>query len=109
MLTRLGVTFKQIVDPRASRGKRHELGAMMSLLVQGLATGRRVLRQVEALGEDLVREGTGPVGLRGPVSDTTLDRLLSQLKPEGLDKVLRQLVRTAYAFTGLEMEAYLKQ
>ncbi|ATB27578.1 hypothetical protein MEBOL_005910 [Melittangium boletus DSM 14713] len=68
---------------------------MLSLLVQGLATGRRVLRQVEALGADLVREGTGPVGLRGPVSDTTLDRLLSELKPEGLDKVLRQLVRTA--------------
>ena len=95
MLTRLGVTFKQIVDPRASRGKRHELGAMLSLLVLGMATGRRVLRQVEALGEDLVREATEPVGLRGRVSDTTLDRVLSQLKPEGLDKVVQQSVQTA--------------
>ena len=95
MLTRLGLTFKEIVDPRASRGKRHGLGALLSLLVVGMATGRRVLRQVEALGEDLVREGTEPKGLSGAVSDTTLDRLLSQLGPEGWDKVLQQSVRTA--------------
>ncbi|ATB32299.1 hypothetical protein MEBOL_005776 [Melittangium boletus DSM 14713] len=94
-MTRLAITFKQIVDPRASRGKRHGLGSILSLLVQGMATGRRVLRQVEALSADLVREGTEPEGLRGPVSDTTLDRLLSQLEPEGLDKVLQQSVRTA--------------
>jgi hypothetical protein len=91
----LGMTFKQIVDPRARRGKRHGLGALLSLLVLGMATGRRVLRQVEALGGDLVREGTEPEGLRGPVSDTTLDRVLSQLEPEGLDKVLQQSVQRA--------------
>jgi hypothetical protein len=62
-MTRLGVTFKEIVDPRARRGRRHDWGAMLGLLVQGMAVGKRVLRQVEALGEDLVREGTGPGGL----------------------------------------------
>ena len=91
----MGVTFKQIVDPRGRRGRRHEWDAMLGLLVQGLAVGKRVLRQVEALGEDLVREGTGPEGLRRPVSDTTLDRVLRQMKPEGLDKVLQQSVRAA--------------
>jgi hypothetical protein len=71
------------------------LSALLSLLVVGMATGRRVLRQVEALGEDLVREGTEPEGLRGRVSDTTLDRVLSRLEPEGLDKGVHQSVQRA--------------
>ncbi|HEX8439577.1 ISAs1 family transposase [Archangium sp.] len=90
MLTRLGLTFKGVKDPRARRGQRHPLGAMLTLLVQALAVGRRVLRRAEALGEDLLREGTAPEGLRRPVSDTTLDRLLGSLEPEGLEQEVYQ-------------------
>jgi hypothetical protein len=64
MLTRLGLTFKSVKDPRRERGKRHPLEALLSLLVQGLAVGKRVLRRLEDLSEDLVREGTAPEGLK---------------------------------------------
>ncbi len=59
MLTRLGLTFKGVEDPRKDRGERHGLEALLSLLVQGLAVGKRVLRRLEDLSEDLVREGIG--------------------------------------------------
>jgi hypothetical protein len=39
MMTSLGLTFKEVKEPRANRGKRHPLGAMLTLLV--LAVGRR--------------------------------------------------------------------
>ena len=58
MMTRLGLTFKGVKDPRARRGQRHPLEAMLTLLVLALAVGRRVLRRAEALGEDMLREGT---------------------------------------------------
>ncbi|QRK04921.1 ISAs1 family transposase [Archangium violaceum] len=93
MMTSLGLTFKGVKDPRARRGQRHPLAAMLMLLVQALAVGRRVLRHAEALGEDMLREGTAPEGLKRPVSDTTLDRLLGKLEPEGLEQEVEQLVR----------------
>lgn len=93
MMTSLGLTFKGVEDPRARRGQRHPLAAMLMLLVQALAVGRRVLRQAEALGEDMLREGTAPEGLKRPVSDTTLDRLLGSLEPEGLEQEVHQVVR----------------
>ena len=94
MMTSLGLTFKGVKDPRARRGQRHPLAAMLTLLVQALAVGRRVLRRAEALGEDMLREGTAPEGLKRPVSDTTLDRLLGSLAPEGLEQEVEQLVRS---------------
>lgn len=93
MMTSLGLTFKGVKDPRARRGQRHPLAAMLTLLVQALAVGRRVLRRAEALGEDMLREGTAPEGLKRPVSDTTLDRLLGSLEPEGLEQQVHQMVR----------------
>ncbi|HYO58790.1 transposase family protein [Archangium sp.] len=93
MMTRLGLTFEEVKDPRARRGRRHLLGAMLMLLVQALAVGRRVLRHAEALGEDMLREGSAPEGLKRAVSDTTLDRLLSRLEPEGLEQTLHQSVK----------------
>lgn len=92
MMTSLGLTFKGVKDPRARRGQRHPLAAMLMLLVQALAVGRRVLRHAEALGEDMLREGTAPEGLKRPVSDTTLDRLLRNLEPEGLEQEVHQVV-----------------
>ena len=92
-MTSLGMTFKGVKDPRARRGQRHPLAAMLTLLVQALAVGRRVLRRAEALGEDMLREGTAPEGLKRPVSDTTLDRLLRSLEPEGLEQEVEQQVR----------------
>jgi DDE_Tnp_1-associated len=94
MMTSLGLTFKEVKDPRARRGQRHPLAAMVMLLVQALAVGRRVLRRAEALGEDMLREGTAPEGLRRPVSDTTLDRLLGSLEPEDLQQQVHQMVRS---------------
>ncbi|QRK07355.1 ISAs1 family transposase [Archangium violaceum] len=92
MMASLGLTFKEVKDPRARRGQRHPLAAMLMLLVQALAVGRRVLRHAEALGEDMLREGTAPEGLKRPVSDTTLDRLLGKLEPEGLEQEVHQMV-----------------
>ena len=93
MVTRLGLTFKSVKDPRASRGKRYPLEALLTLLVEALAVGRRVLRRAEALGEDMLREGTAPEGLERAVSDTTLDRLLCGLEAEGFDQEVHQVVK----------------
>jgi predicted transposase YbfD/YdcC len=90
MMKRLGVTFKGAKDPRAQRGKRHPLGAIV--LVRALAVGKRVLRRAEELGEDMLREGTAPEGLERAVSDTTLDRVLGSLEPEGFDQEVYQMV-----------------
>ena len=65
----------------------------MMLLVQALAVGRRVLRHAEALGEDMLREGTAPEGLKRPVSDTTLDRVLGSVEPAGVEQEVHQVVR----------------
>jgi len=90
MMTSLRLTFKGVEDPRARLGQRHPLAAMLTLLVQALAVVRRVLRRADALGEDMLREGTAPEGLVRPVSDTTLDRLLMSVEPEGLEQVVRR-------------------
>jgi hypothetical protein len=73
------------------------LAALLTLLVEALATGRRVLRRMEDVGEDMVRHGSGPEGLARAVSDSTLYRLLCRLEPEGLEPVLHQSVRAALA------------
>lgn len=108
MLTRLGLTFKGVEDPRDSRGQRHPLGAMLTLLVQALAVGRRVLRRVEALGEDMLREGTAPEGLKRPVSDTTLDRLLGDLEPGGLEPEVHQMVGQGLALGLIRHELFAR-
>jgi predicted transposase YbfD/YdcC len=97
MLTRLGLTFKSVEDPRARRGRRYPLEALLMLLVEALATGRRVLRRIEEVGEDMVRLGSAPEGLERAVSDSTLYRLLCRLEPEGLEPMLHQSVREALA------------
>jgi len=66
---------------------------MLTLLVQALAVGRRVLRHAEALGEDMLREGSAPEGMKRTVSDSMLDRLLCRLEPEGLEQTLYQSVQ----------------
>jgi hypothetical protein len=54
MMKRLGLTFKGVKDPRALRGRRPPLGAMLMLLVQTLTVGKRVLRRAEELGRTYV-------------------------------------------------------
>jgi hypothetical protein len=108
MLTRLGLTFKSVKDPRKDRGKRHPLEALLSLLVQGLAVGKRVLRRLEDLSEDLVREGTAPEGLKRGVSDSTLYKLLSELEPEGLQQPLYQSVQQGLALGLIRRDSFVE-
>ena len=108
MVTRLGLTFKEVKDPRASRGRRHPLAAMLTLLVLALAVGRRVLRRAEALGEDMLREGTAPEGLTRPVSDTTLDRLLGSLEPEGLEQEVHRVVHRGLELGFIRQELFAR-
>jgi hypothetical protein len=108
MLTRLGLTFKSVKDPREERGKRHPLGALLSLLVQGLAVGKRVLRRMEDLSEDMVREGTAPEGLKRGVSDSTLYRLLRELEPEGLEHPLYESVHQGLALGLIRHDSFVR-
>ena len=45
MMTSLGLTFKGVEDPRASRGKRHPLAAMLMLLVQAGDAAKEIVVQ----------------------------------------------------------------
>ncbi|QRK11631.1 hypothetical protein JQX13_17090 [Archangium violaceum] len=62
MMASLGLTFKEVKDPRARRGQRHPLAAMLMLLVQAIAVGRRVLRHAEALGRTCCAKARRPRG-----------------------------------------------
>jgi len=79
--------WQHIHDPRARKGRRYELPALLQLMVVGLCVSTPTLRDLENLAKDLcVRRA---LGIRGTPSDTTLERIIGLLTPEPLRVMLR--------------------
>jgi hypothetical protein len=90
---RLELTLDSLPDPRRRQGRIHPLDGLMRLILVAFACQRRVLRDVEDLCDDLGPGLRTRLGLRRPVSDTTLFSLLGRLDPTSLRPVLFEQVR----------------
>lgn len=83
--------WESVPDPRRPQGIRHALSTQLSLLVLGLVTNQRTLRDVERLGHQIAARRA--LRLRSHPSDTTMDRTVRQVNPSHLRGVLHEQVR----------------
>ena len=91
---------RYVKDPRAQRGRRWELNALMSALLFGLLTNRRSLRGTQGLTEWEGAWVRALIGGRAP--DSTLYDLLGGLTPEGLREQLHDQVHELWRAKALE-------
>lgn len=80
-------------DPRKPINQLHGHLPLLRLLCLAFAAGRTTLRDVEDFSTDLALSVRKALGLRGPVSDSTLYRLLAKHSPTGLRESLQDQVR----------------
>jgi predicted transposase YbfD/YdcC len=88
-------------DPRQQRGQRHEHLALLMLLVAAFACGKKGLRQVEEVSEDVGPRVRRKLGLPQRVSDSTLWRLLAAQVPEGLRQTVQATAQALLKWGGL--------
>ena len=84
---------ERVEDPRAQWNQRHAHHGLLSVLAAAFACGRIHLRSIEDFMVDLGAQTRRKFGLRAGASDTTLYRLLSVQKPEGLRETVQAQVR----------------
>jgi predicted transposase YbfD/YdcC len=78
---------------------------LLSLLVAGFACGKKSLRRVEELAEDLGARVRKRLGVPRKVSDTTLWRLLARQSAQGLRQTVAAQVKRLLKQPGLEKVA----
>jgi len=87
---------EEVEDPRKARNQRHAHHGLLSATAMAFACGNTCLRRVEDFAADLSARARRKLGLgRGP-SDTTLYRLLSLQRPEGLRRTAWKKLREFY-------------
>jgi len=96
---------REVVDPRQARGKRLEHRGLLGLLVAGFACGKKSLRRVEELAEDLGARVRKRLGVPRKVSDSTLWRLLASQSAQGLRQTVAAQVQRLLRQPGLEKVA----
>jgi predicted transposase YbfD/YdcC len=84
-----------VQDPRCAQGIRYALPTLLQVLVLGLLTGLRTLRDVERLATQVVVKRK--LGLKGTPSDTTLDNILRKLDPSTFRDVVVAQVKAMHA------------
>jgi predicted transposase YbfD/YdcC len=84
---------REVEDPRDRRGQRHAHPGVLGLLVAAFACAKVGLEEAEELSKDLGPRTRKKLKLKGPVSDSTLWRLLEQQSPKGLRETLREWVK----------------
>ncbi len=94
-----------LVDPRQARGRRYEHRGLLGLLVAGLACGKKSLRRMEELAEDLGARVRKRLGVPRKVSDSTLWRLLARQSAQGLRQTVAAQVKRLLKQPGLEKVA----
>lgn len=94
--------WKQVTDPRGARGRRYQHAGLLQLLVLGIASGARSLREVEVLGKDLHYRSR--FRLSGTPSDTTLDRTVRGVCAGELGEVLASMVQQMHRSKQLEVD-----
>lgn len=85
----------QVRDDRDPRGKRWQLGTLLTAAVVGLAAGARSTAAVERITDRLPRCMRRWLDLRRRVPDTTLREALCSVEPEQLVNRLHAVVRAA--------------
>lgn len=100
--TLLRAAWKRVTDRRGARGRRYQLAGLLQLLVLGIASGARSLREVEALGKELYYRSR--FRLAGTPSDTTLDRIVRLVCAVELGEVLASIVHQMQRSKQLEVD-----
>jgi len=91
-----------IADPRDRRGRRWRLQSLLNMLVLGLMSGRKSLREVELLSEEMSVAMRRLMGVSRRVADTTLRELACRLPIDGVRASLHRLIRQARRRKALE-------
>lgn len=84
---------QQVEDPRDKRGRRHEHGGLLSLLMLVFACGKSGLREAEEMAQDMGPRVRKKLKVPAQVSDSTLWRLLATQAIAGLRETLRAWVQ----------------
>lgn len=100
--TLMRAAWKQVTDRRDARGREYQLAGLLQLLILGMASGARSLREVEVLGQDLYHRSR--FRLSGAPSDTTLDRTVRWVCAIELGKVLASIVHQMQRSKQLEVD-----
>ncbi|HJW76113.1 MAG TPA: ISAs1 family transposase [Thermoleophilia bacterium] len=96
--------LEQVVDPRARRGRRWELAALLRAMVVGLVTGRRSLAEVEALTAEMSVTMRPVLRVVRRVPDTTARDVLCALDPDDVRRPLHAQIRAAHRRKALAPE-----
>ena len=94
--------FDELDDPRKSRGRRWDHGALLGLMVVGLGCGVRSLAQLERLSAEMSPVCRKRLGIQRRVPDTTARDLICQEDPNELRQGLHRIVRAAHRRKALE-------
>jgi hypothetical protein len=97
-----GLRFNKVDDPRASRGRRWALDALLTTTVVGLLAGAKSLLDVEKMTTELSTPLLRMLGIRRRLPDTTARNVLCALEPSELRSVLYTQVRAAHRRKALE-------
>jgi hypothetical protein len=89
------VRFDQVRDDRDRRGRRWELGPLLTAAAVGIAAGAKSVADVEHLTEQMPRAMRRRLGIARRVPDTTLRDALCSIEPEQLARCLHTTVRAA--------------
>ena len=85
----------RVPDPRRKHGRRWTLRSLLSLIIVGLATGRRSLREVEQLTDEMSPSALQALNLQRHMPDTTIRDVLVQVAPDGLRSRIYGQIRAA--------------
>jgi len=81
--------FTRVGDPRQSAKVRHQLPTVLTVLVAGLVTATRSLRNLEHRTSQFIeRNGSGWHGLESSIADNTFSKVIPQLEVGSLQKRL---------------------
>jgi predicted transposase YbfD/YdcC len=92
----------EVEDPRDKKGQRHAHPGVLGLLVAAFACAKVGLAEAEELSEDLGPRTLKKLKLQGPVSDSTLWRLLEKQRPKGFRETLREWTKALLRSSRLE-------
>jgi len=89
------VGLEEVGDPRAKRGRRWSLVALLQNCIVAIAAGRRSLAEAESLSDEMSPPMRRMLGLRRRAPDTTMRSVLVRIKPIYLRQCLRRQVKHA--------------
>jgi predicted transposase YbfD/YdcC len=90
------MNLAQLDDPRSRRGRRWPLLALLTAVLAGLVSGRKDLREVEAMTAELSNAARRWLKIPRRIADTTLRELLCKLGVAELRLCLHSMIMAAH-------------